>query len=69
MRNWGDMSMFHKIILRNKSSFPTKVNVPKPHDLCSRTRVCEGSPKKKEIKKEDSINPPKICLGKKMDEV
>ena len=32
------------------SSFLKKVNVRKQHDSCSRIRVGEGSPKKKEIK-------------------
>ena len=29
MRNWDDISMFHKIFLHKKYSFPTKVNVTK----------------------------------------
>ena len=66
MRKQTYILMVFGIAFHDKSSFPKKVHVRKPHDSCSRMRVREGSPKKKEIKKEEILlnNYPKIGLEK-----
>ena len=51
MRKQTYILMIFGIAFHEKSSFPKKVHVRKPHDSCSRMRVREGPPKKKEIKK------------------
>ena len=58
--------MISRIAFHEKSSFPKKVHVRKPHDSCSRIGVREGSPKKKEIEKRGHYvkKHPKIGLEK-----
>ena len=51
MRKQTYILMIFGIAFHEKSSFSKKVHVRKPHDSCSRIGVCEGPPKKKEIKK------------------
>ena len=51
MRKQTCISMIFRFASHEKSSFPKKVHVRKPHDSCSRIGVREGSPKKKEIEK------------------
>ena len=51
MRKQTYILMIFGIAFHENSSFPKKVHVRKPHDSCSRIGVCEGPPKKKEIKK------------------
>jgi len=57
--------------LHEKTYFSKKVNVRKPHESCSRIRVGEGSPKKKEIEKMRKIleKHSKIGLEKVMENV
>ena len=55
MRKQTYILMIFGIAFHEKSSFSKKVHVRKPHDSCSRIGVCEGPPKKKEIKKRGKI--------------
>ena len=55
MRKQTYILMIFGIAFHEKSSFSKKVHVRKPHDSCSRIGVCEGPPKKKEIKERGTI--------------
>jgi len=69
MRKQTYILMIFGIAFHEKSSFPKKVHVRKPHDSCSRIGVREGSPKKKEIKKKgNSVKKPSKNRSRKRDE-
>ena len=53
MRTLSYFLMIFEIVFHKKTSFPKRVNVLRTYVLPSRMRVREGSPKKKEIKKEE----------------
>ena len=51
MRKLSYILIFSEEGVHEKTFFSKKVNVRKPYESCSRIRVGEGSPKKKEIEK------------------